>query len=207
MVPQNPKMEKPNYHPMSEAEVLAFHIRQVEAEKGIQPADNALDTGEPEGSENSPSPISALASHWELNLESRLFPVSPANTPGNSLTILPLVSLPECLASASSLALKIWGASKLLAGKSAPKPSAAAPTQHSAGFLAEMLGPSNLLRPENLLQHSYSYISPVSDFSNDQMSAMRIATLEQRVEVLKARLNSTDCLLQEIVKRLKILSA
>jgi hypothetical protein len=66
-------------------------------------------------------------------------------------------------------------------------------------------GPSNLLTPEYRPQHPHGEALPVSNASNDQISAARIATLEQRVGVLEIRQNATDLAILAIIERLKLL--
>lgn len=197
MVPQNSDTGRPDRHLMSEEEVLAFRKKQALLdEEGPEG---------PEGSGDSPSPLAGLSAFREMSLDAGPSPVSLTNTPGDSPAILPPVPLPEFAAPAPLSALETRGASKSPAGKSAPKPSVAAPAQHSAGFAAEAPGPSNLLTPEYRPQRSHGEASPVSDASDDRMSAARIATLEQRVGVLESRQNATDLAILGILERLKSL--
>jgi len=197
MVPQNPDMGRPNRHLMSEEDVLVFCKKQA-----------LLDEEEPEGPEgsrDSPSPLAGLSGFWEMSVDAGPSPASLTNTPGDSPAILPPVPLPESLAPAPPSALETRGASKSPTGKSAPKPSTAAPTQHSAGISAEVPGPSNLLTPEYRPQRPHGKASPVSDASDDQISTARIATLEQRVGVLESRQNAMDLAILGIIERLKSL--
>jgi hypothetical protein len=147
----------------------------VEAEREEQTTDNALDAGEPEGSGKSVSPMAALAGLCGLSLDTGSSPTSPANTPGNSPAASPQAPFLEHFVSAPPSALKTQGVSKSLAGKHTCKHSAVAPTQHSAGFLAEALGPLNLLTPEYRPQGSHGEASLANDVSDDRMSATRMA--------------------------------
>lgn len=124
-MPSNPETGRTDRRAKTAAELLEFRLKQVdlrEAKRGKQRASNSPDTGEPEGSGLSPSPLAGIGM---LTLSSG--GSSAAHTPAEMPTALPQPPLLDHHALASTSGLTTRSASKLLEGKTPSRsPTAAA---------------------------------------------------------------------------------
>lgn len=101
LMPKNPATGKTDRHTLSAEYILAFRISEfekaeegrAEVKKGKQRARDPPDSGEPEASKSTPSPLTALAGLGAMNLESAVS--SAANTPDNSPAVVSQPPLPE----------------------------------------------------------------------------------------------------------------